>query len=145
MLALVVRLIIDGDIESNPGPTYVTENAIHGSYHQGDQRFGNTAGVQCACNFLYALCWSQIKNVISRNTPDLDYITERDKLYKTLNTFDMLSVDDLPRCVKMYDQNVQIEFLELQTKSARLRYGDPFLRNIVPDSDNVLFVLFMGC
>ena len=45
MLVLVVRLIIDGDIESNPGPNYVIEKAIHGSYHQGDQRFGNTVGV----------------------------------------------------------------------------------------------------
>ena len=65
MLALVLTLIIDGDIESNPGPTYVIEKAIHGLYHQGDQRFGNTAGVQCACNSLYALCWSQIKKVYS--------------------------------------------------------------------------------
>ena len=145
MLALVLRLIIDGDIESNPGPTYVIEKAIHGSYHQGDQRFGNTAGVQCACNSLYTLCWSQIKKVNSWNTSDLDHIlTEGDKLYKTLNTFDMLSVDDLPRFVKMYDQNVQIEFLELRTKLARLKDGDPFLRNIISDSDNVLFLLFMG-
>ena len=117
MLALVLRLIIEGDIESNPGPTYVTEKAIHGSYHQGDQRFGNTAGVQCACNSLYALCWSQIKKVYSWNTSDLDHIlTEGDKLYKTLNTFDMLSVEDLPHFVKMYNQNVQIEFLGLETK-----------------------------
>ena len=133
MLALVVRLIIDGDIESNPGPTYVIEKVIYGSYHQGDQRFSNTVGVQCACNSLYTLCWSQIKKVNSWNTSDLDHIlTEGDKLYKTLNTFDMLSVDDLPRFVKMYDQNVQIEFLELKIKSARLRDGDPFLRNIIP-------------
>ena len=145
MLALVVRLIIDGDIESNPGPTYVIEKAIHGSYHQGDQRFGNTAGVQCACNSLYTLCWSQIKKVNSWNTSDLDHIlTEGDKLYKTLNTFDMLSVDYLPRFVKMYDQNVQIEFLELEMKLVRLRDGDPLLRNIIPDSDNVLFLLFVG-
>ena len=140
MLALVVRLIIDGDIESNPGPTYVIEKVIHGSYHQGNKRFGNTAGVQCACNSLYALCWSQIKKVNSWNTSDLDHIlTEGDKLYKTLNTFDMLSVDDLPHFVKMYDQNVQIEFLELETKLARLRDGDPFLRNIIPDSDMFYF------
>ena len=35
MLALVVRLIIDGDIETNSGPAYVIERTIHGSYHQG--------------------------------------------------------------------------------------------------------------
>ena len=43
-----------------------------------------------------------------------------------------------------HDQNVQIEFLELETKLARLSDGDPFLRNIIPNSDNVLFLLFMG-
>ena len=115
MLAQVVRPIVDGDIESNPGPTYVIEKAVHGSYHQGDQPFGNTEGVQCACNSLYALCLSQIKKVNSWNTTDLDHIlTERDKLYKTLNTFDVLSVDDLLRFVNIYDQNVQIEFLKLK-------------------------------
>ena len=31
MLALELRLIIDGDMESNPDPTYVIEKAIHGS------------------------------------------------------------------------------------------------------------------
>ena len=56
----------------------------------------------------------------------------------------MLSVDDLPHFVKMYDQKVQIEFLELETKLARLSDGDPFLRNIIPNSDNVLFLFFMG-
>ena len=81
MLAQVVRPIVDGDIESNPGPTCAIEKAVHGSYHRGDQPFGNTEGVQCACNSLYALCWSQIKIVNSWNTTDLDHIlTERDKL-----------------------------------------------------------------
>ena len=56
----------------------------------------------------------------------------------------MLSVHDLPHFVNMYDQNVQIEFLELEKKLARLRDGDPFLRNIILNSHNVLFLLFMG-
>ena len=55
MLALVLRFTIDGNIESNPGLTYVIEKAIYGSYHRGDQRLGNTAGVHYGCNFLYAL------------------------------------------------------------------------------------------
>ena len=77
----------------------------------------------------------------SWNTSDLDQIlTQGDKLCKALNTFDMLSVDDLPGFVKMYDQNVQIEFLELETKLARLSDGDLLQRNIILDSDNILFI-----
>ena len=67
-------LIIDADVESNPGPTYVIEKAICGSYHQGDRRFGDTAGVQCACNSLYALCWSQIRKKDFWDRLDLDHI-----------------------------------------------------------------------
>ena len=119
-------LIIDGDVESNPGPTYVTEKTICGSYHQSDRRFGDIAGVQFACNSLYALCLSQIRTVGFWNRLDLDHkLTEGDSLYKTLNTFDMPSVDDLPCFVRMYDENVQIEFLQLETNLASLTFGDP--------------------
>ena len=41
LLGLALRvfntLIIDGDVENNPGPTYVTEKAICGLYHEGDR------------------------------------------------------------------------------------------------------------
>ena len=71
---------------------------------------------------------SQIRKVNLWNTSDLDHIlTVENKLYKTLNTIDMLSVDYLPRFIKMYDQNVQIRFLDLETKLLRFRDGDPFL------------------
>ena len=56
----------------------------------------------------------------------------------------MLSVDDLPCFVRVYDENVQIDFLQLETKLASLTYGDPFLRNVVSNTENVLFLLFMG-
>ena len=50
----------------------------------------------------------------------------------------MLSVDDIPRFVRVYDENMQIE-----TKLASLTDGDPFLRNIVSNTENVLFLLLM--
>ena len=43
-------LLLGGDIKTNPGPTYAVDKAVLGTFHQGDQRFGETAGVQCACN-----------------------------------------------------------------------------------------------
>ena len=35
-----------GDVESNPGPSNSIKKIISGSFHQGDQRFGYTAGMQ---------------------------------------------------------------------------------------------------
>ena len=84
LLGLVFRsfniFIIDADVESNAGPTSVIEKAI-----RGDRRFGDTAGVQCACNSLYILSWSQIRKLGFWNRLDLDHIlTESDTL--TLKT-----------------------------------------------------------
>ena len=47
-------LQLSGDVESNPGPTYSIEKVIQGSFHQGNPRFGKTAGVQCTCDSLFA-------------------------------------------------------------------------------------------
>ena len=54
-------LQLSRDVESNPGPTYSIEKVIQESFHQGNPRFGRTAGVQCACNSLFALCWSHVR------------------------------------------------------------------------------------
>ena len=74
-------LELSGDVESNPGPTYSIEKVIQGSFHQ--RRFGRIAGVQCACNSLFALCWSQVQTVSRWNKTDLNHVlTEGDLLFK---------------------------------------------------------------
>ena len=127
---LVLQLC--GDVESNPGPTCNIEKVIMGSFHQGNTRFGLTAGTQCACNSFFALCWSHVKKVYRWNTNDLDHIlNEGGILYKSLGTMDLLSADELPRSVMMSNNNIPVEFLELKTEIAYLRTGEPFLRRIV--------------
>ena len=80
-------LLLGGDIETNPGPTYAVDKVVLGTFHQGDQRFGETVGVQCACNSLYALWWSEIRQVSIWKPGDFDHILfEGDILYKSLNT-----------------------------------------------------------
>ena len=51
----LLKHLVDGDIESNPGPTPMLNflKVVQGSFHQGDPKFGYTAGVQCACIFIY--------------------------------------------------------------------------------------------
>ena len=48
----MILLIQSGDIEINHGPS---QRVITGSFHQGDQRFGQTASTQCMCNALYSV------------------------------------------------------------------------------------------
>ena len=137
-----------GDIETNHGPTYNLEKIVHGSFHQGNsQLFGETAGIQCACNALYALCWTQIKQIFHWVRRDLDHIlVEGDNLYKSLHTSDMLSVDQLPAFVKMYNHDIPVQYLRLETQLATLINGDSFLRDLLTTGGNngiTLCLLFM--
>ena len=53
----LMRILNVGDVESNPGLTYKILKVVQGSFHQGDIRFGETAGRQCVCTTLYAIVW----------------------------------------------------------------------------------------
>ena len=59
----MAMLLQSGDIESNPGPPYKIEKAVLGTFHQGHPKFGDTSGIQCACNALYAICFSLVKKI----------------------------------------------------------------------------------
>ena len=132
------RYKVSGDVESNPGPTYAVEKkAILGSFHQGD-RFGDTADIQCACNSSYALCWSKVKKVFVWNGSDLHHIlVEGDLLYKLLNTIDLLSDNELPRSVQLFDFSVPVTFWQLETKIATLAAVDALFRSVVGGSRGV--------
>ena len=81
----LLRILNDGNVESNPGPTYKILKITQGSFHQADIKFGETAGRQCACNTLFSIAWSAIRRAGLWNTTDIDFIlTESDKIYKQL-------------------------------------------------------------
>lgn len=46
----------DGGVQINPGPTYAVDKTVLGSFHQDDRRSDDIAGIQYACNSLYAIC-----------------------------------------------------------------------------------------
>ena len=108
---------------------------VHGSFYQ------------CACIALYALCWTQTKQISHWVRRDLDHIlVEGDNLYKSLHTSDMLSVDQLPAFVKMYNHDIPVQYLRLETQLATLINGDSFLRDLLTTGGNngiTLCLLFM--
>ena len=64
---------------------------------------------QQACNVLFSVCWSVIRKVSIWKSYDLDNIlTEGGKIYKFLNKDDFLSVNELPRRMKIYNCNIDI-------------------------------------
>ena len=108
---IVIGLFQHGDIESNPGPVYNIEKVGLGSFRQGDTRFGATAVVQCACNSLLVLCCSKIRDCRIWQKDDLDHVlNEGNQFYKSLNTINLLSVDDLPHTAKLFKMEIGIIF-----------------------------------
>ena len=89
-------------LELNPGPTYNIVKLVKASFHQGNPMFGVSAGTQCACNALFAICWAKIKNVSYWKSCDLDYILiKADELFKDINLFRYLSPEDLPNVLNV--------------------------------------------
>ena len=102
-------LKLSGDVELNPGP-YEIKRSVWGSFNQGNVAlFGETAGRQCVCNALFLICWSVVRDICNWKSVDLDYILiEGDKLFKSLKCRDYLSVDQLPRPVKIFERTVNL-------------------------------------
>lgn len=110
---LLLLLILAGDVEINPGPgPQFHQKVVLGSFHQGDPRFGESSGIQCACNALYSICFSSIKKVSVWKSFDLDYVLEKgDELFKRLGKFRPLFMDEMPSSVLIERSNIEIEKL----------------------------------
>ena len=113
--------------------SYRIVSSILGSYHQGNSRFGATTGVQCACNSLFALCCSVIRNVYIWQTFDLDpVLCEGDSNYKQLNTLNLFAADELPNVVQTADGHMfSVEYLSLENGEVNAHSQElPFLGGI---------------
>ena len=86
------------------------------THHQGDIRYGSTAGIQCLCISLIAVCWSLIKSISRWDSNDLDRILRKgDELFKSLNKFKLLGVEELPTKIEVYSHSIDIALLENRT------------------------------
>ena len=127
----ISKLLLDGDIESNPGPDFY--KVVTGTFHQGDMKFGQTAVIQCTCHSFFAIAWSTVRKVTIWKGLDLDNVLNNgDQLFKSLNKQTVLSADELPNKIDIHGQclNVrklcnqpaylQLIFLVLHCKSVTL-------------------------
>ena len=127
-LSLMILLIQSGDIEINTGPI---QRVIRGSFHQGDQIFGQTAGTQCMCNALHSFGYSIIENVCYWSTWDMDYIlTAGNSLYSSLGfRSQLLSIDELPDSICIENVVISIIKTNLETGLMTGSLEGQFLQN----------------
>ena len=85
-------------------------------------------GRQCACDALFSICWSVVRDVCFWKLVDLDYIlVMRDKLYNLLRFQGYLNVEELPRQLKIFERTVNLEILEENLRDSVAVYGGSFL------------------
>ena len=74
-----------------PHNSPIFKSCVQGSFNQNDPKFGESAGIQCACNTLTSVCWSAVGKVNIWKTFDLDFVlTKGNVLFEFVN---------LKRCV----------------------------------------------
>ena len=90
------------------------KKAVLGTFHQGNPKYGTTAGIQCTSNAFIAICFSVVKRVSNWKSFDLDYILDQgDKLMKLLEARGALCIDQLPLSVDIEDFNIRAQKLML--------------------------------
>ena len=59
---------------------------VRGSFHQGNERFGESAGKQCTCCSLFSIAFTKVKSLGYLDSNDIDFVVENgDQIYKELN------------------------------------------------------------
>ncbi|KAL1268843.1 hypothetical protein QQF64_034206 [Cirrhinus molitorella] len=94
------KLTVNAVFNLSPQTSY-----IRGSFHQGDYRFGENMGKQCAANSLTAIMTSKMKSVLQWKRSDLNAVLMNgDDLYSALRDAEKINdpesgfilVDELP-------------------------------------------------
>lgn len=87
--------------------SHFPSKAILASFHQGDDKFGATKGVQCSCISLFGVVFSSFKNIGFWDINNLEYVIEQgDELYKTTGSNTFLSCPELPQT--FFVESVQV-------------------------------------
>ena len=61
------------------------KKAVQGTFHLGDTRFGETAGIRCTTNAYFAIIFSAIKKVSLWKAIEINYTLDKgDMLFKSL-------------------------------------------------------------
>ena len=89
---------------------------LQGTHHQGDIHYETTAGIQYLCISLMAVCWSLIKSISRWDSNDIDRTLRKgDVLFKSLNKFKLLRIEDLSTKMEIYSHFIDIALLENET------------------------------
>ena len=73
-------------------------------------------GIQCSRISLMSICWTLFKSPSIWDSFDLDCILQKgDLLFKSLNNYRYLAIEDLPQGFLVENSSINVEFLNNRT------------------------------
>ena len=133
------KLILSGDIETNPGPFNNPSRTIHAPYSRGNTDiFGENAGRQCVPMSLCSLIYLYRNNSIYDSNDLVNIMNLGNQLYSSLSRLSRqmyLLLEELPTMVTVEDYDYSIELNPSYTGNLHL----PVINESVP------FVIPLGC
>ena len=88
---------------------------------QSHSKFGETAGIQYACNALLVVCWARVHKVSCWNIIKLDHVLDlEDNLFKHLGLNRYSDAFDLSNQIVLEDFNCKIDKLNLHNEEATI-------------------------
>ena len=79
---------------------YSIMKIVSGSFHQGDVKFHESAGLQCGINCIVSTCFSVVKKVSLWNQSDLDYVLETGNEYFKNNGYTVSCIRRVTYCCR---------------------------------------------
>ena len=123
-------------------PSYTIRKSVQRGSSQSHSKFGETAGIQYACNALLPVCWAKVRKVSRWYTVDLDHVLDLgDNLFRHLGFNRCLDASDLPNQIVLEVFNCSITKLNLHDGEATIG-SKRFLLNPFQNRKSVL--LFMN-
>ena len=111
---------------------YLPLTTIKATFHQSNDKFGETKGIQCSCITLFGVTFSAFRNIAWWTSRDLEYIIEQgDALYKTTGSTDYLSSTEFPREITIENLRVNVDFIDNANSFGFLHFGSNCLSEIV--------------
>ena len=100
-------------------PSYWIEKCLQGNYSQSHAKYDQTAGIQCACNALMAICWARVCKLSCWHVCDLEHVLDiGNDLYKTLVLHQYLDASEFPDQISLEGYLCHIIKLYLHDKEA---------------------------
>ena len=90
---------------------------VQATHYHDDIRYEMSRSIQCSCMLLMSVSWKLFKSASIWDSFDLDCILQKyDLLFKSINNYRYLGMEDLPQEFFIENLLINVEFLNIKSR-----------------------------